>query len=151
MTSDAEEIMKRADAHWSDHCFTKHVDVEELMAAIKKSKIKKELKEQIETLVEILFCNERIIHYRTSINYFLEKLVDACPTCEEYSYRIVQATPKPDNSWFYICELTCERCKRHRVDIMLPFKVVQEYCRFHQIEEPNQGDALQDFNPTLAT
>lgn len=139
--------MNDADAHWTQHCFTQHLDPEKFAEEVKKSKMKKELKAQIEVLLSILFCNERIIHYRTSINYFLEKLIDQCPNCHKYEYRIINAEPKDGNTSFYECELICERCQRHNVSLVLPFKLVQSYCQFYEIKTPAEGEKFEDFKP----
>lgn len=142
--SQDETIKVPDNAHWTKHCFTEHVDPEELMSDIEKSKIRTDLKGKIKTLVQILHCNERIIHYRTSVNYFLEKLTDECPNCNCYSYRIPSAEPKDGSADFYSFQLTCERCKKHSIQMILPYKLLVSYCHFYQITPPNLGERFTD-------
>jgi len=126
--------------------FSKHIDTEKMLDMLKKSKIKKELKDQVEILIDILFCNEKIIGYRSSINYFLEKLIEQCPTCNKYEYRIKSASPKDGNNDFYICSLLCNKCKTHSIEIILPFKLIQSYCNFHNLTPPVIGEAFENMD-----
>lgn len=136
--------MKDEDAGWLKHCFTVQLDVEALQAEIAQSKINKGLKEKLEMLIDILFCNERIIHYRTSVNYFLEKLIDPCPTCKKYSYRIEKSVPKEGNPDYCVTTFICEPCKGHKVEMIVPYKLVLAYCHFYQITPPERGQQFSD-------
>lgn len=134
-------------AHWTAHCFTQHIDPEAMEKEVDKSKMKKELKEQVKTLIAILHCNERIIHYRTSINYFLEKIIEPCPNCHGYFYRIPSANTHEGSKDYYSCVLLCEKCKRHNVTIVLPYRLVVSYCHFYQLTPPEQGKPFFDQFP----
>ncbi len=138
------ELAVGEDKHWTSHIVTQHVDIEKLAEELAKSKIKKELKEDILVLIKILECNEKIIHYRTSINYFLEKLIPECPNCNKYCFRIESAIPKEGNHDYYTTKLICEQCLRHSVDIIVPYKLIVSYCHFYQIPPPIHGQEFQD-------
>lgn len=130
------------DAGWLKQCFTAQLDVEKLQEEIKQSKMKKELKDKLEMLIDILFCNERIIYYKTSVNYFLEKLIDPCPNCKKYMFRIESATPKQGTS-YYVTKFICESCRTHAVEIIVPYKLIAAYCDFYSLPHPEDGKDFQ--------